>query len=127
MLKDLLQNILQQLKTMLRKVLIWLGLGILMLIGFWVYNWYYKKTANWQPATLYFSQFSEKEPFTGYFVVENDSLKKDEICVQSVYRKSSNSKLRHQHCVRYEYVYKERNGESFKAKEVTHYEIHSKK
>lgn len=116
-----MEMMLRELKRIFYKGLLWLGLGLLIILGYKAYDWHYRKTANWQPTTLYFSQSSQKEPFTGYFVVENDSLKVEEICVDRM-RGRKNKR-----CALYEYFYQEKNGKRFKTSEVAHYEIHNKK
>lgn len=112
--------ILREFKKIFYKGLIWLGLGLLLICGYKVYDWHYHKTANWQLATLYFNQLSPKEPFTGYFVVENDSLKVEKICVDRMRRRKN------KRCALYEYFYQEKKGKRFKTKEVYRYEILSK-
>lgn len=112
--------IFKELKIIFYKGLIWLGLGLLLICGYKVYDWHYHKTANWQLATLYFSQLSQKEPFTGYFVVEKDSLKVEKICVDRMDVK------RNKRCALYEYFYQDKKGKRFKTKEVSRYEILNK-
>lgn len=98
----------------LKKILFYLVLVGIFFVGFSIYQWYYKKSADWHTATLYFND--NQPPYTGEFAFENGKIVQEKRYKDCTTKKSG--KTYRKHCKTTYFVYVSKESKEFPTDKV---------
>lgn len=95
-------------------------LGLIFAVGFYVYQGYQDKTADYKEVTLY---FYDQTTFTGQFPIENGKLIPEKRCKDSHTVKNGSNYIRK--CIGEYTVYQSKDKKDFVTDDIVKYEIKS--